>query len=74
MPARRGVPAAGCAVDKKTESFCASRRLGLQKTRNKELPALLEERASTLQKRGSEAKGVILEMGVFIKLKKMGPL
>jgi hypothetical protein len=29
----------------------------LLKTRNKEFPALLEERASTPQKRGSEAKG-----------------
>jgi hypothetical protein len=42
------------------------------KTPNKELPALLGERASTPQKRGSEAKGGILERRVLIKLNARG--
>jgi hypothetical protein len=42
------------------------------KTRNKELPALLEELASTPQKRGSETKGGVPERGVLMKLNVRG--
>jgi hypothetical protein len=36
---------------------------------NKELSTLLEERASTPQKRGSKAKGGIIEKSVLMELK-----
>jgi hypothetical protein len=52
--------------------FCAPRRVKLLKTRNKELLALLEERTSTPQKRGSKAKWGIPENCVSIKLHARG--
>jgi hypothetical protein len=51
--------------------FRALRRGQLLQTRNKELPALLE-RASTPQKKGSKAKGVVFGEGVLMKLNARG--
>jgi hypothetical protein len=47
--------------------FCALRRDKLFKTRFTELPALLEERASTPQKRDSKTKGDFFEKRVLTK-------
>jgi hypothetical protein len=52
--------------------FKALPKENILKTRNKELPALLEERASTPQKRGSETKGGILERIGLMKLNVRG--